>query len=1299
LLVAVLLSLIAVPRAHAAIGAASDPSALSTADGKSYVFVRGGDGGVWGRIQASSGTWGQWLAFGGLTTGAPRTVVDTNGGAWVFARSSSGSGVNDLIASRRDPVTGNWSVWMSLGTAGGGTTDGPVPVALEGGRVMVLARRQSDGYFHQRIYSNGVWSPWDGVGLYLAADPTAARSGSTTWIFGRATDGKLYERTLTTSGGFSATFTDLGTPSGATLIGTPQSISPAAGVVQVFSRTTSGRVVGRRYAGGSWGAWEDLGSAAASFGVGAGGLDDVLLAARDTTSDLRVRDAQLGTWGAWSANIPATTGASEPAVAVESSGAAKIFLRNGTAVSYVARSSVSGAWGEPVSLGEPDPYYATSSQYGGTDSDINTGGEWAAAIARWEEVAGGTDGRTAYLNGLSPNDRTELPTAIQQAGPLSFECAGGANSGWNIDIHAPAHLQCVRTKFKDKADADKTSEFWAGFTPDDRNEVNTYLSGLYPNSWRLGGGNFDGDINTGGEWPAAIAEWETVAAGTDGRAAFLNGLSPNDQADLPNAIQGAGPISYECGGSGKWNVEMHVATDRVCVMGKFHAATAAGTTATFWQGFTPLDRNEVFAYISNVYTTSDRFDGTDDIDISSGGEWDAALEEWMRVSGGQGSRDDFTGHLTPNDLEQLPRAIEEKWPTTYECGGAGKWNIDPGVHDEEVCFVNALNRHSNAETTHLFWSGLSPDDRAEVDAYVHDHYYVSWTYGDGDRDISSGGEWNAALNYYTTLSGGQGAIDAFLAGLIPNDRAQFDHAMSEAYLVSVECGGPQDFDIEIGKEDERTCAIRKLIEYADNRDTSAFWQRLTPPDAEELHEYMRVHVSTSYTYGDGDRDINTGGEWDAAIARWNIVKGGAGDRDAFLGGMHEQDQRELNGLLVADDTQGPALTWVSAPGTAVSDTAISVEASDPMPADFEWSGIRTLSIEVFTSAGQRVENWSGAKSFMGEDPHGKTGCPYAMIWPCAPTAGLTTTAGNLSAGTYTVRATATDGVGHVVSDDRAMTVVGPDIAHLVLQYQGESSDAAATTLLNGLTSNDAARVRQAISDGIVTGSVVREANGTSVYYVEGGLRFLVPSQSVADAAGISLAQAKRVWPGALASISQGPTMEAGDFDAQAEQGDSDGIPDPIGEASRDEGWKYYWTLPFDFESADGKAAGIGRVKWYHGVTKKYRHRAVFTVGSWVQPQDPIGCVWVKVKYGYPILQSFSLPSPTTTIGGAETSFDHAVHCRTAGNQYPEPISLYMTGWAKGHLNSATLEVCTSANKDDGPKACAYKKLHYWPSDN
>ena len=135
------------------------------------------------------------------------------------------------------------------------------------------------------------------------------------------------------------------------------------------------------------------------------------------------------------------------------------------------------------------------------------------------------------------------------------------------------------------------------------------------------------------------------------------------------------------------------------------------------------------------------------------------------------------------------------------------------------------------------------------------------------------------------------------------------------------------------------------------------------------------------------------------------------------------------------------------------------------------------------------------------------------------------------------------------------------------------------------------------------------------------------------------------------------------------------------------------------ESSNGVAAGMGQVKWFHGhFPRGYIHRADYSDDAKIISLHPVGCIWAKVTFGYPLGSLTVGPGgPAGGVSPGEYDNGFYVSCRTGqgyNRDYPRPLSLAGIGYPKALLNSTTLWVCTSDRKADGPRYCGLQKMVY-----
>jgi hypothetical protein len=214
----------------------------------------------------------------------------------------------------------------------------------------------------------------------------------------------------------------------------------------------------------------------------------------------------------------------------------------------------------------------------------------------------------------------------------------------------------------------------------------------------------------------------------------------------------------------------------------------------------------------------------------------------------------------------------------------------------------------------------------------------------------------------------------------------------------------------------------------------------------------------------------------------------------------------------------------------------------------------------------------------------------------------------------------------------------------------------------------------------------REQSSNATFLVEDDERFWVTSPEVAQAAGLDLSTTEVVPNGSLNSIPRGEdiTMNSLAWEEVA--------PDPGTATTAGSSWKSHGEDKFNFETDNGVAEAAGQVKWFHGrFPSGHRHRV--EPSGIVYAFKPVGCIWAKFSYWY-LTGSVSLP-PSGSISGAEKDSGYFVKCRAGNATIPSALNLGGLGYAKALLESATLTICTSTTKSEGPRWCTHKRMWYF----
>ena len=199
--------------------ATSGPAAVLAGDGWTIVVVRGRDGAVWLTQRQRTGPWPRWQSLGGRTTDRPAlgfgaagltvSVRGTDGVLWERERSAGGTWGSWRSTGRRivggpgagsyrDPEGRIWrwqaspGQWTQLPAMPGGLRPVSEPFTFDHFSAGVLIRG-SDGQCWSYELGFG-WSSLGGqfVSGFAAVSQSDGVVGGV-WIYGRGTNGKLYQ--------------------------------------------------------------------------------------------------------------------------------------------------------------------------------------------------------------------------------------------------------------------------------------------------------------------------------------------------------------------------------------------------------------------------------------------------------------------------------------------------------------------------------------------------------------------------------------------------------------------------------------------------------------------------------------------------------------------------------------------------------------------------------------------------------------------------------------------------------------------------------------------------------------------------------------------------------------------------------------------------------------------------------------------------------------------------------------------------------------------------------------------------
>ena len=219
--------------------ATSSPTASSWGCGRTDVFVRGSDNGVWQNTTTGT-SWGGWTSLGGVITTKPDVVSWGPNRIDMFARGQD----NGLWHRWSDGSA--WSGWYSMG---GGLGSGPTAAAWSAGRLDVFVLGMDKALWH--ISWNGTgWSGWQSLGGVLTSDPAAVSWGPNRIdVFARGGDNALWH--LAWNGTSWTPWQSLG----GTLASGAGVASCGSGHLNVFALGTTSTLFQTGFNGSAWSAW------------------------------------------------------------------------------------------------------------------------------------------------------------------------------------------------------------------------------------------------------------------------------------------------------------------------------------------------------------------------------------------------------------------------------------------------------------------------------------------------------------------------------------------------------------------------------------------------------------------------------------------------------------------------------------------------------------------------------------------------------------------------------------------------------------------------------------------------------------------------------------------------------------------------------------------------------------------------------------------------------------------------------------------------------------------------------------
>jgi hypothetical protein len=221
-------------------GATSSRIVLASAHtGRADVFARGSDNGLWQRGTDDGVHWSPWQTLAQFAGSDPAALASSDG-VWLFVRGGDGHLYGQLNEGS------GWPGWTNLE---GGVKGNPIPVAF--GQQIFVFVRGADLNVYARRYDGTAWQEWVPLGELTDADPGAAALSITMLVFRKLGAGLRYRLFAGSSWG---PWTDLAT---ANVASRPEAIV-FQNRVYVFVRGLDAGTHYNVWNGTAWSGWNSL---------------------------------------------------------------------------------------------------------------------------------------------------------------------------------------------------------------------------------------------------------------------------------------------------------------------------------------------------------------------------------------------------------------------------------------------------------------------------------------------------------------------------------------------------------------------------------------------------------------------------------------------------------------------------------------------------------------------------------------------------------------------------------------------------------------------------------------------------------------------------------------------------------------------------------------------------------------------------------------------------------------------------------------------------------------------------------
>ncbi|MFK7800525.1 MAG: CARDB domain-containing protein, partial [Anaerolineae bacterium] len=396
----------------------------------------------------------------------------------------NGDNRSEEIVAWRPSTVANAPIHLRIGGLPGQTNLlKSEPVAQTFNNKLYLFAQGYDDALWVGVDNKGFWQ-WQRCGGTLASGPAVtAISADTLKIVAVGTDGKLSQRTLSTSGA-TAWAEVSGQPSN-TFEGTPALATDSTGTVHLFGRDTQNTVVHGQDTGSGFTSWQNLGGYLAdgpdAIGFGTG---KVMLMARGFDNALWYRQLN-GSWSSWQ-TIASTSEAgmlqSAPASVSKATSTFEIYARTSdNGLSKLTFNGTSfGSW----------QTVAVDSTVGSRPAVLNSGSETIVYAAQpGNGVLQRSDAGAAWsqVNALAPGSNTTNTAVVPETSASSIALSSGY---FLADGRAQLALATVNDQGQAVVYAYAAE---GGFSLREIGEITLPLALTGPKHIALTTGDFDGD--------------------------------------------------------------------------------------------------------------------------------------------------------------------------------------------------------------------------------------------------------------------------------------------------------------------------------------------------------------------------------------------------------------------------------------------------------------------------------------------------------------------------------------------------------------------------------------------------------------------------------------------------------------------------------------------------------------------------------------------------------------------------------------------------------------------------------------